>query len=172
MCQSAGKSNCGNILFCGKIDPPKEGDHQVKLIKAHYSTIVVAFENFFACYQHKGVTGYQRAFVSSPIDGIIEDIAINVKMSLTVGDGSEVQKIVAVAHDKMVSVIGYALGKEHPFGRFALPMNVSHVFFVGLELVALSQNYIGVWRSQAWQSQRVAPITSYDVGGTEAYDFF
>ena len=84
----------------------------------------------------------------------------------------EVQKIVAVAHDKMVSVIGYALGKEHPFGRFALPMNVSHVFFVGLELVALSQNYIGVWRSQAWQSQRVAPITSYDVGGTEAYDFF
>ena len=34
----------------------------------------MAFENFFACYQHKGVTGYQRAFVSSPIDGVIEDI--------------------------------------------------------------------------------------------------
>ena len=24
---------------------------------------------------------------------------------------------------------------------------------------------LGVWRSQHWQSQRVAPITSYDVGG-------
>ena len=112
------------------------------------------------------MTGYQRAFVSSPIDGIIEDIAINVKMSLTTGqDSQEIQKIVAVAHDKMVSVIGYALGKEYKFGTFNLPMNVSHVFFVGFELVALSQNYIGVWRSQTWQSQRVAPITSYDVGG-------
>jgi hypothetical protein len=165
MCQSAGKSSCGNILFCGKIDPPKDGDHQVKLIKAHYSTIVVAFENFFACYQHKGVTGYQRAFVSSPIDGVIEDIAINVKMSITTSGNQEIQKIVAIAHDNMVSVIGYALGKEHHFGRFTLPMNVSHIFFVGCELVALSQNYIGVWRSQTWQSQRVAPITSYDVGG-------
>ncbi len=164
MCQSAGKSSCGNILFCGKLEPPKRG-HQVKLIKAHFSTIVVAYDNFFACYQHKGVTGYQRAFVSNTFEGVIEDIAINVKMSLTSGDNQEVQKIVAVAHDNIVSIIGYALGKEYPFGRFSLPMSVSHVFFVGYELIALSQNYIGVWRSQAWQSQRVASITSYDVGG-------
>ena len=40
------------------------------------------------------MTGYQRAFVSSPIDGVIEDIAINVKMSLTTGqDNQEIQKI-------------------------------------------------------------------------------
>ena len=100
----------------------------------------------------------------------ILSIAINVKMSITTGhDHQEIQKIVAVAHDNMVSVVGYALGKEYPFGRFTLPMNVSHIFFVGCELVALSQNYIGVWRSQTWQSQRVAPITSYDVGGSCKY---
>ena len=56
MCQNAGKSNCGNILFCGKLEPPKEAK-PVKLIKAHYSTIVVAYNDYFACYQHKGVTG-------------------------------------------------------------------------------------------------------------------
>ena len=32
MCQDSEKSTCGNILFCGKLDPPKFG-HQVKLIK-------------------------------------------------------------------------------------------------------------------------------------------
>lgn len=167
MCQSVGKSSCGNILFCGQLQPPKAGT-PVKLIKAHYSTIVVAFDCFFACYQHKGVAGYQRSFVSSSIDGVIEDIAIHVKMALNV-DHQDVSKIVAVAHEKMVSVIGFASGacggKEVHFGRFSLPMNVSHVFFVGYELIALSKNYIGVWRSQTWQSQRVASITSYDVGG-------
>ena len=73
------------------------------------------------------------------------NISINVKMSITTSGNQEIQKIVAIAHDNMVSVIGYALGKEHHFGRFTLPMNVSHIFFVGCELVALSQNYIGVW---------------------------
>ena len=163
MCKDVGKSSCGNILFCGKLDPPKS-NNAVKIIKAHFSTIVVAFDDHFACYQHKGVSGYQRVFVSSTIDGTIEDIAINVKMGL-VQDNHEVQKIVAVAHDKRVSIIGYSLGQEIHFGKFSMPMNVSHVFFVGYELIALSQNHIGVWRSQHWLTFRVAPITSFDVGG-------
>ena len=54
MCKDVGKSNCGNILFCGKLDPPKSNHQAVKLIKAHYSTIVVAYDDHFACYQHKG----------------------------------------------------------------------------------------------------------------------
>ena len=37
MCKDVGKSNCGNILFCGKLDPPKSNHQAVKLIKAHYS---------------------------------------------------------------------------------------------------------------------------------------
>ena len=82
-----------------------------------------------------------------------------------VQDNHEVQKIVAVAHDKRVSIIGYSLGQEIHFGKFSMPMNVSHVFFVGYELIALSQNHIGVWRSQHWLTFRVAPITSFDVGG-------
>ena len=135
--------------------------------QAHFSTIVVAFENYFACYQHKGVTGYQRVFISSPVEGSIEDIALNVKMSLTTAgpNPQEIQKVAAVAHDNVVSVIGYANGKEYKFGTFSLPTLVTRVFYVGYELIALSSNYIGVWRSQAWQSQRVASITSYDVGG-------
>ena len=32
MCQDSEKSACGNILFCGKLDPPKHG-YPVKLIK-------------------------------------------------------------------------------------------------------------------------------------------
>ena len=55
MCKDVGKSNCGNILFCGKLDPPKSNHQAVKLIKAHYSTIVVAYDDHFACYQHKGI---------------------------------------------------------------------------------------------------------------------
>ena len=55
MCKDVGKSNCGNILFCGKLDPPKSNHQAVKLIKAHYSTIVVAYEDHFACFQHKGM---------------------------------------------------------------------------------------------------------------------
>ena len=55
MCKDVGKSNCGNILFCGKLDPPKSNHQAVKLIKAHYSTIVVAYDDHFACYQHKGM---------------------------------------------------------------------------------------------------------------------
>ena len=73
MCKDVGKSKCGNILFCGKLEPPKL-NQAVKIIKAHFSTIVVAFDDHFACYQHKGVSGYQRVFVSSPIGNILNEI--------------------------------------------------------------------------------------------------
>ena len=106
-------------------------------------------------------------FVSKyfPTEGTIEDIAINVKMGL-VQDNQDVQKIVAIAHENMVSIIGYSLGKEINFGKFSLPMNISHVFFVGYELIALSHSHIGVWRSQHWLTFRVAPITSFDDSGS------
>ena len=168
LCQSVGKSSCGNILFCGKLEPPKSPESRpVKLIKAHYSTIVVAYDTFFACYQHKGVTGYQHVFTSSELapDDVIEDIAINVKMGLSI-EGQAVQKIVAVAHGNKVTIIGYVTGKEVSCGTFSLPTHVTHVFFVGYDLIALSLNYVGVWRAQQWQSQRVATITSYDVIGS------
>ena len=167
LCQNVDKSSCGNILFCGKLDPPIAQAKPVKLIKAHYSTIVVAYDTYFACYQHKGVTGYQHVFTSSELgaDDVIEDIAINVKMGLSV-EGQAVQKIVAVAHGSKVTIIGYSMGKEVPCGTFSLPTNVTHVFFVGYDLIALSLNYVGVWRAQQWQSQRVSTITSYDVIGS------
>jgi hypothetical protein len=167
LCHDVERSNCGNILFCGKLDPPRGGE-KVKLIKAHYSTVVVAFDDFFVCYQPKGVSGYQRVFVSSKISGTIEDIAINVKMSLTTSPDQkeESQKIVAVAHDKIVSIIGYSkTGQELLYGNFDMPSPVSHVIFVGCELIALSHCHIGVWRSQHWQSHKVEPITSFDIGG-------
>ena len=70
-----------------------------------------------------------------------------------------------MAHANKVTIIGYAGGKEVSFGTFSLQKEVTHVFFVGYDLIALSLNYVGVWRAQQWQSQRVATITSYDVGG-------
>ena len=66
------------------------------------------FRFYYILYTFLGVTGYQRIFVSSAIDGPIEDIAINVKMGL-VQDHQEIQKIVAVAHDNLVSIMGYGM---------------------------------------------------------------
>ena len=64
-----------------------------------------------------------------------------------VQDHQEIQKIVAVAHDNLVSIMGYGIGPQGfvkiPFGPFSLPTKVTHVFFVGYELVALSDSHIG-----------------------------
>ena len=64
-----------------------------------------------------------------------------------VQDHQEIQKIVAVAHDNLVSIMGYGMGQHGfvkiPFGPFSLPTKVTHVFFVGYELVALSDSHIG-----------------------------
>ena len=64
-----------------------------------------------------------------------------------VQDNQEIQKIVAVAHDNLVSIMGFGIGQHGfvkiPFGPFSLPTKVTHVFFVGYELVALSDSHIG-----------------------------
>lgn len=54
-------------------------------------------------------------------------------------------------------------------GIFNLRCTVDFLFFIGSQLVALSnQGRVGVWNavSQHWQSQDVIPITSYDTAGS------
>lgn len=58
---------------------------------------------------------------------------------------------------------------EQLIGNFNLNSIVENLFFIGSQLVATSSvGKIGVWNSlsQLWQTQDLAPITSYDTAGS------
>ncbi|XP_063978261.1 BTB/POZ domain-containing protein KCTD3 isoform X2 [Diachasmimorpha longicaudata] len=150
----------GPHQISGWVDPLR-----VQIIKAHHNWIVIAYAHFITCYRLKDSSGWQHAFTSPHIEAIIERVAINAKMG-TGADG----KMVAIAYGSQVRLWSVSEeGIKTNIGTFNLNVRVEYLFFIGSQLVALSQTgKIGVWHamSQHWQIQDVVSISSFDTAGS------
>ncbi|KAF7990909.1 hypothetical protein HCN44_000714 [Aphidius gifuensis] len=144
----------------GWVDPLR-----VQIIKAHHNWIVIGYAHFITCYRLKDSSGWQHVFTSPHIESIIDRIAINAKMG-TSADG----KMVAISYGSQVRLWSVSEdGIKTNIGTFNLKVRVEYLFFIGSQLVALSQTgKIGVWHamSQHWQIQDVVSISSFDTAGS------
>ena len=207
LCLDLGNSGCGDVLFYGFLPAPllPSADStepitsvtsrepnvdplRVQIIKAHQSSIAVAYPYFVACYKQRETVGFQLAFTSPNIGSIIDRVAINAKMSspsYSAANGEQMSTMIAVSYGSNVRLMGFTEeGTRLDVGTFNLNAYVDKLFFIGTQLVALSTQQqngnarqqaissggkIGVWNSmtQHWQSQEfAAPITSYDTAGS------
>ena len=204
LCLDLEKSGCGDVLFYGFLPPPLVPSNEswsntstspspelcvdplrVQLVKAHQSSIAVAYPYFVACYKQRETVGFQLAFTSPHIGHIIDRVAINAKMSYSPPSGEQLSTMIAVSYGSNVKLMGFTEeGTRFDVGIFNLNAFVDKLFFIGTQLVALSTQQkgeaggnpgslsggkIGVWNSmtQHWQSQEFASsITSYDTAGS------
>ena len=212
LCLDLEKSSCGDVLFYGCLPPPLVPSMEnsetstsspspeicvdplrIQLVKAHQSSIAVAYPYFVACYKQRETVGFQLAFTSPHIGSIIDRVAINAKMSsvllppsLAAPTGEQMNTMIAVSYGSHVRLMGFTEeGTRLDVGTFNLNAFVDKLFFIGTQLVALSTQQennegrnrsegsvggkIGVWNSmtQHWQSQEFSSfITSYDTAGS------
>ena len=211
VCLELEKSGCGDVLFYGFLHPPLVPNIEcadptayspspeicvdplrVQSVRAHQSSIAVAYPYFVACYKQRETVGFQLAFTSPHIGSFIDRVAINAKMgsvllppSSAAPSGEQMSTMIAVSYGSHVRLMGFTEeGTRMDVGTFNLNAFVDKLFFIGTQLVALSTQKemdsgrdhvsmaggkIGVWNSmtQHWQSQEfAASITSYDTAGT------
>ena len=217
LCLDLEKSSCGDVLFYGCLPPPLVPNMElssssdaptsspspeicvdplrIQLVKAHQSSIAVAYPYFVACYKQRETVGFQLAFTSPHIGSIIDRVAINAKMSSVLlppsyaaqTGGEQMSTMIAVSYGSHVRLMGFTEeGSRLDVGTFNLNAFVDKLFFIGTQLVALSTQQqdveggqsrsqgrvggkIGVWNSmtQHWQSQEFSSfITSYDTAGS------
>ncbi|CAG7835898.1 unnamed protein product [Allacma fusca] len=146
---------------------------RVRIVRAHQNWIAVAYAHFVTCYRLKDSSGWQLIFTSPKVENMIDRLAINAKMGPgqsvnTSGEG--VAKMVAIAAGCSVCMWGVTDdGTRTDIGRFSLPVPVEYLFFIGTQLVALSQSgKIGVWHSMTQHVliQDIVTIMSFDTAGS------
>eukprot|EP00095_Tigriopus_kingsejongensis_P002161 snap_masked-scaffold248_size238799-processed-gene-1.13 protein:Tk02161 transcript:snap_masked-scaffold248_size238799-processed-gene-1.13-mRNA-1 annotation:"btb poz domain-containing protein kctd3" len=145
----------------------------VQIVKAHQNCICVAYPHFVACFKQRENHGFQPVFTSPYLEHLIERVAINAKVGSVLpaaSSGNPVNTMIAIGFAHNVRLMGFTEdGSRVEIGTFNLHASVDQMFFIGTQLVALSPTgKIGVWNSmsQHWQSQELAPITSYDTAGS------
>lgn len=161
-----------SILSQGSwVDPMR-----ARIVRAHQNWIAVAYAHFVTCYRQKDSSGWQLVFTSPRVDNMIDRLAINAKMTL--GQSSSAGNSDSANNAKMVAIAAGGLvfmwavsddGHRTDIGQFALPVPVDFLFFIGTQLVALSQNgKIGVWHSMTQHVlvQDIVPIQSFDTAGS------
>ncbi|XP_053124602.1 SH3KBP1-binding protein 1 isoform X2 [Hemicordylus capensis] len=167
--------NLGNAGLLGRLleerGPVAGGAHDpglVRLVCGHHNWIAVAYAQFLVCYRMKETSGWQLAFCSPRLDWVIERVALNARvLGGSLGDND---KMVAAA--SCSEILLWALqpdGTGVEIGVFYLGVPVEGLFFVGNQLIATSHTgKIGVWNAvtKHWQTQDVAPISSYDAAGS------
>lgn len=108
---------------------------------------------------------------------MIDRLAINAKMTPVVqqqassnpGEGGGYTKMVAIAAGPLVFMWGVGDEGSRTDIKFTLPVPVEFLFFIGTQLVALSQmGKIGVWHSMTQHVlvQDIVPISSFDTAGS------
>ncbi|XP_050404253.1 BTB/POZ domain-containing protein KCTD3 isoform X1 [Patella vulgata] len=155
--------DCGSSSTTVIVEPLR-----VTMVRGHHNWICVAYLHFVCCFRMKDSTGWHLIWVSPYMEIQVERIAINAKVLNPNQDHSN--KMVAASFDSMIRLWNINDdGDSREIGVFNLNVSVDSLFFIGSQLVALSQTgKVGVWHSmtQHWQIQDVVPITSYDTAGS------
>ncbi|XP_046371327.1 BTB/POZ domain-containing protein KCTD3-like [Haliotis cracherodii] len=157
--------------FCNKdtsthtsfVDPLR-----VTMVRGHHNWICIAYPHFVCCYRMKDSTGWHLIWVSPHMEPQVERIAINAKVLNPNQDNTH--KMVTASTANLIHLWSISdEGESREIGVFNLNVSVDSLFFIGSQLVALSQTgKVGVWHSmtQHWQIQDVVPIRSYDTAGS------
>lgn len=159
-----------SILSQGSLVDPM----RARIVRAHQNWIAVAYAHFVTCYRQKDSSGWQLVFTSPRVENIIDRLAINAKMTLgqtgNSSNESNTIKMVAIAAGSVVFMWSVSDdGSRTDIGQFSLPVPVDYLFFIGTQLVALSQSgKIGVWHSMTQHVlvQDIVPIQSFDTAGS------
>ncbi|KAL5008364.1 hypothetical protein ScPMuIL_013945 [Solemya velum] len=153
----------GGVVYEGYIDPLR-----VTMLKGHLNWICVSYPHFVSCFKMKDSTGWHLIWTSPYMENLVDRIAINAKVLNPTQDNTN--KMVAISSFSMVRLWSVSdEGDSREIGVFNLNVPGDSLFFIGSQLVALSQiGKVGVWHAmtQHWQIQDVNPITSYDTAGS------
>ena len=140
----------------------------VKMVQGHHNWICISYPHFVCCYRMKDSTGWHHIWSSPYMENTVERVALNAKV--VAQNQENTNKMVAASMGNLVQLwLIMDDGSSREIGMFNLNVSVDSLFFIGSQLVALSQfGKIGVWHSmtQHWQIQDVIPITSYDTAGS------
>ncbi|KAK7104630.1 BTB/POZ domain-containing protein KCTD3-like [Littorina saxatilis] len=162
------------LLLAAKQEPVvcREALHSeplcVTMVKGHHNWICAAYPHFVCCFRMKDSTGWHLIWTSEYLCNVVERVAINAKVVSSLQDNTH--KMVAAAAAGVVRLWSISEdGDSREIGVFNMNVSVDSLFFIGSQLVALSQTgKVGVWHSmtQHWQIQDVVPVTSYDTAGS------
>ncbi|XP_062595275.1 BTB/POZ domain-containing protein KCTD3-like [Saccostrea cucullata] len=139
---------------------------KVTMVRGHHNWLCVAYPHFVCCFRMKDSAGWQLRWTSPYMENVVDRVAINAKVL----NPDNPNKMVAAAMGNMIqlwSVTEEGISRE--IGKFSLNVSVDSLFFIGSQLVALSQTgKVGVWHAmtQHWQIQDVVPVSSYDTAGS------
>lgn len=141
---------------------------RVTMLRGHHNWICIAYPHFVTCFRMKDSTGWHLIWTSPHMELPIDRVAINAKVMNPNQDNAN--KMVAASTGNLIRLWSVTDdGDSREIGTFNLKVSVDSLFFIGSQLVALSQTgKVGVWHAmtQHWQIQDVIPITSYDTAGS------
>ncbi|KAF8381370.1 hypothetical protein PRIPAC_70512 [Pristionchus pacificus] len=150
---------------------------RVRLLRPHHNSLAVAYPNYVAVYRMKESVGWQQVYMSAKLKLSVTHIALNTKfgpqtnekmLSISFSDGSI--DLWNVTEAVMAPGGGEGGGGAMRAGKFSLDVPIDKLFFIGSQLVALSNlGKVGIWHSttQNWQVQDVgSTIACYDTAGS------
>lgn len=141
---------------------------RINMVKGHHNWICIAYPHFVSCFRMKDSTGWHLIWTSPYMMCPVERIAINAKVLNPNQDNTN--KMVAASYGTDIQLWSVSDdGSSREIGVFTLNVSVDSLFFIGSQLVALSQTgKVGVWHAMThnWQIQDVIPISSYDTAGS------
>ncbi|XP_052106922.1 BTB/POZ domain-containing protein KCTD3-like [Mytilus californianus] len=141
---------------------------KVTMVQGHHNWICISYPHFVCCFRMKDSTGWHHIWSSPYMENAVDRVALNAKV--VAQNQENTNKMVAASMGSFVQLwLIMDDGSSREIGMFDLSVSVDSLFFIGSQLVALSQyGKIGVWHSmtQHWQIQDVIPITSYDTAGS------
>ncbi|GAB1599862.1 BTB/POZ domain-containing protein KCTD3-like [Argonauta hians] len=172
------RSSCGDVrhsrksswdLRGNKYDPNRMPvqSMRVTMLRGHHNWICIAYLHFISCFRMDS-TGWHLIWTSFYMENPVERVALNAKVINPNQDFAN--KMVAASAGSTIWLWSVTDdGDSREIGTFNLKVSVDSLFFIGSQLVALSQTgKVGVWHAmtQHWQIQDVIPITSYDTAGS------
>lgn len=140
---------------------------RVRIIRGHHNWMAVAYAYSVCCFRLKDSQGWQEAWVSPRMESLVCRVALNAKFG-----SQSIEKMLAAAlsnHSIHLWALGERGDSDAKIGVFSLNIGVDSLFFIGSQLVGLSESgKIGIWHSMTgnWQVQDVVPICSYDTAGS------
>ncbi|RWS29117.1 hypothetical protein B4U80_01432 [Leptotrombidium deliense] len=161
----------GSVLFQGllhkkenDLDVANNSQKRVIEITAQHNAVCVAYQFEVVCYKIKDSIGWQEVYRSHKTDHEIKQLAFCYNY------GSRLMIGLAFANNVISLWSIESNGVKRDIGSFKLnSQQIDAIFFIGLQLVALSydEGKVGVWQStnQHWLVQELMngqSITAYD----------